>query len=350
MPGKLSQGVALLEKAKSFSGLPSFAWAQEINALGNQAEVIAEAGSTQLLKYKALKKKSTTLPMVFIPSFINRYYVLDLLPEKSLLQYYLQSGFDVYLLNWGEPEEEDKWLSLETFFQVHLDYLFSKMKTDAQTEKFHLLGQCLGGQIGLLFSLLKPNQVASLSLITTPVDFDHGGKLTDWARHNTLNLSQFIEARGNAPWLWMQLGFLGMKPVQMVMKYKKLFERRNDPQFMRNFLALETWSFDNINVRGQFFLTLIQEFYKNNAWLNAGFEFCGKKLKISDLQVPVSVLNAEDDHIVPLDATLHQDQVPQVKNYKRWDCRGGHIGALIGGYSQQTVWPQMVKWIKQHDK
>jgi polyhydroxyalkanoate synthase subunit PhaC len=343
MSGKLSQGIALLEKAKRFD------WAQEINSLSAQAEVIAEAGSIQLLRYKA-EKKTAELPMFFIPSFINRYYVLDLLPEKSLLQFYLHSGFDVYLLNWGEPEEEDKLLSLETFFQVHLDYLIAVMKKHAKSSKFHILGQCLGGHIGLIYSLLKPNDVASLSLITTPVDFDHGGKLTDWARHKTLNLDQFIEASGNTPWLWMQMGFLGMKPVQMVTKYKKLFERRNDYQFKRSFLALETWSFDNINVRGQFFLTLIQNFYQNNSWFNEGFEFCKKTLRISDLEVPVAVLNAEDDHIVPIDSTLHQDQVPRVKEFKKWNCRGGHIGALIGGYSQQNVWPEMLKWIQHHDQ
>ena len=342
MSGKLSQGIALLEKAKRFD------WAQEINSLSTQAEVMAEAGSIQLLRYKS-PDKSAELPMFFIPSFINRYYVLDLLPEKSLLQFYLNSGFDVYLLNWGEPEEEDKLLSLETFFQIHLDYLVAVMKKNARVEKFHILGQCLGGHIGLIYSLLKPTDVASLSLITTPVDFDHGGKLTDWARHKTLNLNQFIEASGNTPWLWMQMGFLGMKPVQMLTKYKKLFERRNDSQFKRSFLALETWSFDNINVRGQFFLTLIQNFYQDNSWLNEGFEFCQKKLRISDLEIPVAVLNAEDDHIVPLDSTLHQDQVPHVKDFKKWDCRGGHIGALIGGYSQQNVWPEMLKWIQHHD-
>lgn len=342
MSGKLSQGIALLEKAKRFE------WAQEINSLNAHAEVIAEAGSIQLLKYKA-QEKSARLPMFFIPSFINRYYVLDLLPEKSLLQYYLKSGFDVYLLNWGEPEEEDKYLSLETFFEVHLDYLMAVMKKDARSEKVHILGQCLGGHMGLLYSLLCPSDVASLSLITTPVDFDHGGKLTDWARHKTLDLDQFIKASGNTPWLWMQMGFLGMKPVQMLTKYKKLFERRHDSQFKRNFLALETWSFDNINVRGQFFLSLIQNFYQNNAWLNEGFEICNRNLKIAELTVPVAVLNAEDDHIVPLDSTLHQDQVPHVKAFKKWNCRGGHIGALIGGYSQQNVWPEMLKWIQQHD-
>lgn len=343
MSGKLSQGIALLEKAKRFD------WAQEIHSLRTQAEVIAEAGSIQLLLYKS-EKKTSSLPMFFIPSFINRYYVLDLLPEKSLLQFYLNSGFDVYLLNWGEPEEEDKHLSLETFFDVHLDYLISVLKKNAKAEQFHILGQCLGGHIGLIYSLLKPVDVASLTLITTPVDFDHGGKLTDWARHKSLNLDQFVEASGNTPWLWMQVGFLGMKPVQMLTKYKKLFDRRHDSQFKRSFLALETWSFDNITVRGQFFLTLIQQFYQDNSWLNAGFEFCKKNLKISDLKVPVAVLNAEDDHIVPLDSTLHQDQVPLVQDFKKWNCRGGHIGALIGGYSQQNVWPEMLKWIQQHDK
>lgn len=342
MSGQLSQGLALLEKTKQFE------WAKEISASDLNAEVIAEAGSLKLVKYSSLQPKSR-LPMLFIPSFINRHYVLDLLPEKSLLQYYLKSGFDVYLLNWGEPQEEDKLLSFETLFQVYLDYLFLKLKQTAKTSQFHILGQCLGGQIALLYSLLKAEDVASLSLITTPVNFDEGGQLKDWARHPSLDLSKFIEARGNAPWLWMQMGFLGMKPIQILRKYKNFFERRNDAQFKRNFLALETWSFDNINIRGQFFLSLIRDFYQSNAWLKGGYEFCGQILKIQDLKVPVSVLNAEDDHIVPLQSTLQKENVPLAQSFKKWNCRGGHIGALIGSYSQKEIWPQLLKWNKQHD-
>lgn len=343
MAGPLSQGLSLLEKTQNF------AWAKQIHFLKGQAVLVAEAGSIRLLKYKAHQKTAKT-PMLFIPSFINRYYVLDLLPDKSLLHYYLKSGFDVYLLDWGEPKEEDQWISFETFFEVHLDYLLAELQYDSKEKKIHILGQCLGGQIGLLYSLLNPTHVASLSLITTPVDFDFGGKLTDWARHPALDLMKFVQARGNTPWLWMQMGFLGIRPVQMLMKYKKLFLRRNDLQFKKKFMALETWSFDNINVRGQFFITLIHDFYKNNAWLNDGYKLLGKTLKISDLQVPVAVLNAEDDHLVPLKSTLRRQQVPRVKYFKKWDCRGGHIGALIGGYSQQKVWPQLVKWTKQYDR
>lgn len=337
----LSQGIALLEKTQSLG------WALEIDLSAQDSKLVAEAGSIKLYKYTCGSKKARQ-PILLIPSFINRHYILDLLPEKSLIQYYLKAGFDVYLINWGQPEEEDKLTSFETLFTVHLDYLVSKMKIDANSKKFHIIGQCLGGNIGLIYSLLNPKNVCSLSLLTTPVNFNHAGKLKDWARHQTLHLEKFIEACGNAPWMWMQLGFLGMKPTQLFTKYKKLFDKRNDEKFRRSFMALETWSFDNINVRGQLFLTLIQQFYRDNAWLNDGFKINRKNLRIADLQVPVSVLNAEDDHIVPLECTLEKHHVPKA-DYEKWNSRGGHIGALIGGHSQQTIWPKMLKWIKRYD-
>jgi polyhydroxyalkanoate synthase len=337
-----SQGLSLLEKARSLG------WVRDVNPLRREGECVAEAGSLKLIRYLP-KKVTAKRPLLLIPSFINRYYVLDLLPEKSLIQYYLNSGFEVYLLNWGEPNDEDHLLSFETLFQVHLDYLFSELKARSRSSQFHIVGQCLGGQMGLLYSLLHPEDVRSLSLITTPVDFDFGGKLTEWARHPGLRLSEFVEARGNAPWFWMQMGFLGMKPTQLIAKYKKLFSRRKDARFLRSFWALETWSFDNISVRGRLFLTLIQEFYQNNSWLNEGLSLGERKLKLVDLCVPVSVLNAEDDHIVPLDSTLLKDHVPRAPDFKKWQSRGGHIGALLSGPSQQTIWPQMIKWMKQHE-
>ncbi len=339
----LSQGIALLEKIRSFD------WAKEINLSDTNSQLVAEAGSIKLFKYKP-EKKTANKPILLIPSFINRHYILDLLPEKSLLQFYLNSGFEVFLLNWGEPEEEDKLINFETLFDLHLDYLFSSIKLEAKTSQFHIVGQCLGGNIGLIYSLLKPENVASISLLTTPIDFDFGGKLKDWSRHHTLDLEKFIEARGNAPWLWMQMGFLGMKPTQIFLKYKKFLKKRNDLQFKRHFLALETWSFDNINVRGQFFLTLIQEFYRSNAWLADGFNLNGKKLMVADLKIPIAVLNAEDDHIVPLECTLQKSHIPKCKDFKIWNSHGGHIGALIGSASQKIIWPDMLKWIQKYDQ
>jgi len=338
----MGSGLNLLESSKYFG------FNKEVGIL--PSSLVASAGDMKLLKFSSeapsLEVESEKPPLLVVPSLINRYYILDLLPEKSFLRF-LSKSFSVYLIDWGEPKRGAQNLSVESLLELHFDLLYSKLLAVEQAESVHMMGHCLGGDIALLWSLICPEKVKSLTLLTTPIDFSAEGKLNSWAHSEALNLQVFQEAYGNAPWFLMQGAFHALRPLQPLHKLRRLLPQLKNKKVMDSFTALETWSADSRDVLGGCYKDLIQNFYRENCLIKAGFNFLGKNYLLSDLKVPVASVAAEDDHIVPFAGTLSAEQVPAATAFAKWTTRGGHIGGLLGREAQQVCWPELAAWIKQ---
>lgn len=334
-----NSGLKILENLKK-AGLNS-----EVGA--TPFEVVEKAGSVQLLRYS--QNADGRPPLLIIPSLINRFYILDLLPEKSLIAY-LSKFFSVYLIEWGEARPEDKNTSLNKLIELHFDFLYQALLRDAQAAKAHLVGHCLGGNVGLIWSLLHPQKVASLSFLTTPLDFDVPGTVQAWAQNKDFDVASLIEAYGNAPWALLQTAFLGLKPLATVQKVRKILPRLNDARSTRNFLALESWSADNRSVRGACYRDVIEVFYRQNCFIKEGYSFRGRRYALKDLTCPVSAISSLDDHIVAFESTLKPEMVPQAATVKTWQAAGGHIGSVLGQQAQNEIWPEFVNWLRDQEK
>ncbi|MEN0060198.1 MAG: alpha/beta fold hydrolase [Bdellovibrio sp.] len=319
-------------------------WNQEVNS--TPYEVIESIGTMRLLRYS--EPAPHRQPLLIIPSLINRYYILDLLPEKSFIAH-LAQHFTLYVLDWGEARDEEKHLSLESLLELHFAYLYKTLLKDCNRTQAHLLGHCLGGNIATFWSLMHPQDVLSLTLITTPMNLRVNGKLETWAQHKDFDLQALVQAYGHAPWLLLQTAFLGLNPSQIWQKPRRFLEKVKTPQSLRNFMALEIWSADNRSPRGACFHDLINLLYRQNCLLEKGFPFKGKRFFLKDLQCPVAALSSQDDHIVQLDSTLQAEYVPQARAVKLWHSTGGHIGCLLGQKSQSTLWPELVHWLHQQE-
>src|SRR5918994_374801 len=169
-------------------------------------EVIWRRGKATLYRYAPNREKAHLVPVLLVYALILRPYILDLVPNNSLVEHLLGEGFDVYLLDWGIPEEEDEGLSFE---HLTLDYLPEAVKgvlRDSGAEGFSLFGYCQGGTIAAMYASLFPAEaLRNLVLLATPVDFapeDPGplGLWTLWSRNSGLFFDPDLLARvgGNA--------------------------------------------------------------------------------------------------------------------------------------------------------
>jgi polyhydroxyalkanoate synthase len=307
-------------------------------------EVLETAGSLQLRKYKA--QDSQAHPVLILPSVINRAFVLDLLPEKSLIQNFLSHGHDVYLIDWGVPQGHEQNLSFENLLTLYVDFFLKSIEVDSGGRKLHVLGHCLGGTIGLILANLQPDRFLSLSLITAPVSFLEDNKLASWARHPDFDLPAFTEAYGNVPWFMLQSAFIALKPSQVLSKCRQFLGKSKDARYLRNFWAMEAWSNDNVNLRGGCFTVLLRDLYGKNALQEGTLTIQGQKVDLCQHELPTFVLLAPHDHIVSPTSHLTAEMVPQVKNFEVVHAEGGHVGALLSGRSQKVVWPKLTEWIK----
>lgn len=308
-------------------------------------EVLERAGTLQLRKYKAAEGK-VGQPILILPSVINRSFILDLLPEKSLIRNFLSQGHDVYLIDWGVPQSHEQNLSFETLLTLYVEFLLKRIEVDCGGKKLHIVGHCLGGTIGLILANLMPERFRSLSMITAPVSFLENDKLSSWARHPDFDLPAFTDAYGNVPWFILQSAFIALKPTQVISKCRQFLSKSKDPRYLRNFWAMESWSNDNVNLRRGCFQILLEELYRKNALEYGLMHLRGKRIDLQHHALPTFVLIAPHDHIVPVTSHLRGEMVPRVQNFEMLHAEGGHVGALLSGRSQKVVWPKLNEWIK----
>src|SRR5713226_8668661 len=179
-------------------------------------EVIWTKNKAKLYRYEPAIEKRYPVPILLVYALINRPYVLDLVPGNSLVEYLVKQGFDVYLIDWGVPGDEDASLAFEHFV---LDYLARAVKQVLRTsraQQFTLLGYCLGGTMSAMYAALFPGKpLRNLVLLTAPIDFtpDETGLYGLWTSAKYLNPDRLVEAFGNVPGELIDTANRMVKPV-----------------------------------------------------------------------------------------------------------------------------------------
>lgn len=322
-------------------------WARGIELGSTPHREIFRRGNMRLLQYEAaVGVRAHAIPIVVIPSMINKHYILDLLPGASFVEALCLAGYRVHAIEWLQPHSSDRFLSIDDLFKLRINRALELVAERSPTGRIHLVGQCLGGTLALIEALLRPERIETLTLMTTPVDFSHAGQLGSWAQA-PLDVDALTAAYGNIPSSLLQSSFKLLKPSLSLNKVRKIVDRWRDEEFMRAFLALEMWSSDNVDFPAECYKFLIEELYRENKLAKGELEVEGRVLSLQSLEVPVYDVVASDDHIVPNSMRLPAGS--EANEITRREFRGGHLGAVIGGGARKTFWPELIVWLKSRE-
>ena len=299
----------------------------------------------RLLRFAPERPRFAT-PVLLVPSLINRWYVLDLGPRRSLIEWLVSRGHDVYCIDWGTPAAEDRYL---TWDDIAGGYLGRAVRIAAQGREVHVLGYCLGGTLATSYVAAFPDRVASLLALAAPIDFDHAGIMATWTRTPTFDTRALIDAFGNVPWQLMQASFQLLKPTLGAAKTVALLDRAWDDEFLEGFLATERWGHDNVSFPGACYARYIDELYRENRLVRGGFTVAGRPAELGAIKCPVLALGFADDHIVPLACAA-----PLVDHVASRDKQliaqpGGHVGAVVSRKAADRLWPVMSTFWAQRD-
>jgi len=211
-------------------------------------DVVYEEGTLKLLRYRSEQPIDWVEPVLISFALVNRPYILDLQNNRSVVRQLLDQGFDVYLIDWGVPNEDDHTLRLEDYVCRLMKNVVEFVCQHSESPQVTLLGYCMGGTMATMFTSLNQELVRNLVLLATPIDFGGDEALLNlWARKEYFDVDGLIDAYGNCPGWFLQSCFQLMKPVQnYVEKYMTLYEKLDDESFLENFFAMERWANDSI--------------------------------------------------------------------------------------------------------
>ena len=301
------------------------------NVATTEGAVVVESQLFQLLEYKPRPTNVLERPFLLVPPCINKFYILDLQPENSLIRYAVEQGHRTFVVSWRNPDDSLAHKTWDDYVEDGVMAAIDVVQNITGAEQINALGFCVGGTIlsnALAVLAARGDEpVASATFLTTLIDFTDTGIL-----------DVFID-EGMVKYREMQLGKGGlMKGQDLASTFS--FLRPNDLVWnyvVGNYLKGETpppfdllyWNSDSTNLPGPFYAWYLRNFYLENNLVKPGkLTVCGEKMDLSNLTLPVYVYGSREDHIVPINAAYASTQVlPGKKRFVMG--ASGHIAGVI---------------------
>jgi polyhydroxyalkanoate synthase len=312
-------------------------------------EVVWSKNKAQLYHYMPVGPRRHRVPLLLVYALINRPYVLDLMPGNSFVEFLVGQGFDVYLLDWGVPGDEDKDLRLDDYILDYLPRAVKKVRHTSGVDEITLFGYCMGGTFSAMYAALFPDkQLRNLVLLTAPIDFspDAVGLYGLWTSPKYFNPDLVVDAFGNVPADFIDTGNRMLKPVtNYVGTYVSLWERLSQDKSLDSWLAMNKWVNDGVPLAGEAFRQWIRDFYQENKLVKGAVTLRGRTVDLSRISCPLLSIAGRNDHI----CTLPQAEAvmglvsSQDKEFLVLDA--GHVGLLTGSGAKKTLWPKVLEWL-----
>ena len=316
-------------------------------------EVVWTLNKAKLYRYSPVlpPEKRHKIPLLLVFAIMNRPYVLDLRPGHSFVEYMLQKGYDVYLLDWGVPGPEDKDLRFDDDTLEYLPRAIRKFKAVSGAEQFSMLGWCLGALISTMYAALRPaDGLKNLILLTAPLDFSDKttGGFSRWTSHEAFNADRIVETFGNVPGEMIDTGAKMLKPVEnYVGSYLALWDRIDSPDATDAWHAMNTWVRDTIPMAGAAYQQLINELYKENRLLEGRMVLGGQRVDLKQLTANLLNVIAESDHITPPSQSERVMDLVGSQDKQVFRVKGGHIGIMAGRGAEKSTWPHIETWLAE---
>ncbi len=316
-------------------------------SLENPPSVWSE-GNTRLLDYGATHRTARARgarAVLVVPSLINRWEVLDLTAEKSLLRAMAAQGLRPYLVDWGTPDAGERRFDT-TAYVARLERVLAFLTKRARRAPA-VMGYCMGGTLTVALAARRPRRVAGLALLAAPWDFH-----ADRTGHAFLLsvgplLAQVADRVGELPVDILQTLFWSLDPWLAVKKFGRFLGMDQQGDGAKEFVLLEDWLNDGAPLAGPTARECLVGWYGDNTPGEGKWVVGDRRIVPAKIKVPSLVMIPSGDRIVPpLSAAALADPVKGLKNATRLDLPLGHIGMVVSGRARDLCWTPLIDWLR----
>lgn len=285
-------------------------------------------------------------PIFILYSFINKPTILDLDKNHSFIWALLQEGYDVYLVEWREPEQQQTMLGFDAYITLIIKQCIQAALGHAQQEKINLIGICQGGIFSLCFAALFPQYIRRLLILVTPINFQ--AKNHHWIKKikdTMLHLPTKIDA-SIIPGEWVKMLFCKLNPMNnLYQKYFNLVNTKIEQQQLELFLKVETWLQDCPNQPYRLSQDFFDLFISGNQLMQSELKLSEYHVSLNNLEIPTYAIYAKDDHVVSQKSAHAISKIIHKKCYKETVFDGGHLSLFINKKVQCAALKKIVKFL-----
>ncbi|HUP30951.1 MAG TPA: class I poly(R)-hydroxyalkanoic acid synthase [Usitatibacter sp.] len=292
------------------------------NVATTKGAVVWENDLIQLIQYTPLTGKVHELPLLMIPPCINKFYIMDLQPDNSLVRFAVEQGHTVFMVSWRNVQEDLATLTWDDYIEMGVLAALEETQRIAKTKKINALGFCIGGTLlssGLaVLERRKANPVQSLTLLTTLLEFSEVGEIGVYIDENFVGKRERQLARGGiVPGGELARAFSSLRANDLVWPYvvNNYLKGKQPPAF-----DLLYWNADATNLPGPMYSYYLRNTYADNKLCRPdALTMCGEPINLKRVKLPTFVFSAREDHIVPWRG-----------GYRSAQCLGGDVTFVLG--------------------
>ncbi|NSW92928.1 MAG: alpha/beta fold hydrolase [Firmicutes bacterium] len=315
-------------------------------------DIIWRKNKSKLYHYHSSVGRKYRTPVLFIYALINRAYILDLTPGMSIVEYLVDDGFDVYMLEWGDFNWEDRNLS---FADLVFDYIAQAVKrvtAEAESENLTIIGYCMGGTMATMYTALfeKP-RVQNLIYIATPVDFTDAGISSIWLAAPAFNADRVADTFQLIPRDFIDMGTRMLNPVNNYLgTYTRLWKLLDEGLSVHSWKVLNKWMSDGINFPGEAYRQWIKEFYQENRLVKNQIVLRGRTVHLQRIKSNLLALVGQRDHIVLPHQTAAALEYLGSREKTYLEFPVGHGGLVFGKAAREQVFPTVAEWLRNRSE
>ncbi|MCB1978269.1 MAG: class I poly(R)-hydroxyalkanoic acid synthase [Burkholderiaceae bacterium] len=318
------------------------------NVATTEGAVVYENALFQLIEYKPLTDKVFERPFLLVPPCINKFYILDLQPENSLIRYSVAQGHHTFVVSWRNPDQSLADKTWDDYVEHGAMQAIAVVREITGASQINALGFCVGGTILsnalAVYAARGEEPVTSATFLTTLIDFTDTGILDVFISEASVRMRELQMGQGGLmKGKDLACTFSFLRPNDLVWNYVvgNYLKGETPPPF-----DLLYWNSDSTNLPGPFYAWYLRNTYLENNMVQPGkLTVCGEKLDLRKVKLPVYIYGSREDHIVPITAAYASTQVlPGKKRFVMG--ASGHIAGVINPPSAN----KRMHWVREDGK
>jgi len=309
-------------------------------------EVLYERGTLRLYHYLPQADELYRVPILLVMATTNKAYVFDLAPGQSMVEYLLQQGFDVYVIDWEPPLPEERSLSLADYTQDFIPTCVQMVIDDSGEPDLSIVGYCMGGVLSLIYAATHADgPLKNLACLTTPVNWAEMGLTRIWSDEKHFDVDRLVDTLGVIPQDFVQASFEMLRPAQKSASQIRVWEKMWDDEFVKSYRAFDRWGNETLPLAGEYFRDTTKELMWGNKLYNGELVVDGRSANLSNITVPIMAAMAEHDHIVAYEASKPLLDLVGSQDKEEIVLKGGHVSLIAGPNAARRMWPRLAQWL-----
>lgn len=319
------------------------------NIATTEGSVVYRNRMIELIQYKPTTEQVHARPLIIFPPWINKFYILDLKEQNSLIKWIVDQGYTLFVVSWVNPDESYRDVSMGTYIEEGYLDAIEQVKTITKQKKVNVVGYCIAGTtLSLTLSLMKKrgdNSINSATFFTTLTDFSDQGEVGVFLDDDFVDgIVEEVAERGYLDSFYMSRTFSYLRANDLVYgpAINSYMLGKTPPAF-----DLLYWNGDGTNLPAKMTVEYLRGLCQANEFANGDFELLGEHLSIADVEVPICAIACETDHIAAWKSSYNGMRKTGSKDRTFIVSESGHIAGIVNppskkkyGHYTNNDWPE----------